>query len=444
MKEIVLTNQDAEDLRNALLSEIESSAILLASVAASVDGERLLVRELLIAEPGDYTSRGVIDAELAPAFVARATKRAKLENLSLIFAHSHPGEHAPHFSSTDSFGEARLAEFLAHRLPDMPHAAIVVSAGGWSARRLGSSEEVRVVSVGSEGRSALFEPDAGASATSAAKFDRQVRALGKDGQEAIASLRVGIVGLGGTGSIVAQQLAHLGVRDFILIDADTIEETNLNRVVTATTSDIGLPKTAIAARYIERFEPLARVRSVQGDITRTQTALHLRDVDFIFGCTDSHGSRAVLQQIAYQYLIPCIDVGSIITAADGTIANIFGRVQLLAPGQACFTCGNLLDADEIRRDMMNDFERTLDPYIVGSREPAPAVISLNGTVVSLAITMFMAVVTALPASGRHLIYNACSATLRSVRVMPKEGCYICSKHGSLARGDTQPLFARTG
>ena len=77
-------------------------------------------------------------------------------------------------------------------------------------------------------------------------FDRQVRAFGADGQLKLQRLRVAIVGLGGTGSLIAQQLVHLGVRDFILVDPDVIESTNLNRVANAFQDDIGQPKVKIA------------------------------------------------------------------------------------------------------------------------------------------------------------------------------------------------------
>ena len=141
-------------------------------------------------------------------------------------------------------------------------------------------------------------------------------------------------------------------------------------------------------------------------MTRTAVARELRAADFIFACTDSHGSRAVIQQIAYQYLIPCVDMGSIITARAGQIAGIHGRVQALAPGLPCFTCCELLDSEEVRRDMMNAEERSRDQYIQGAHEPAPAVISINGTVTSMAMTMFLAMMVGVPSAARHLLYDA--------------------------------------
>jgi molybdopterin/thiamine biosynthesis adenylyltransferase len=205
---------------------------------------------------------------------------------------------------------------------------------------------------------------------------------------------------------------------------------------------VGASKVEIAARLIAEVAPEVTIVKLEGDVIRAKTALALRDADLIFGCTDSHGSRAVLQQVAYQYLIPCIDLGTTITTDGDSVSGVFGRVQVLAPGYGCFTCSGLLDPEEVRRDMMTTFERKLDPYIQGVREPAPSVISLNGTVASLAVTMFMAYVAGIQSPARYILYNATKSALRSVHSSPKADCYICSRAGALARGDSQLLFAR--
>jgi molybdopterin/thiamine biosynthesis adenylyltransferase len=332
-----------------------------------------------------------------------------------------------------------LAAFLEHRHP-ATHAALVVSAGGLRARRLGTSEELRVLSVGDQ-REVLFDPVPDGAPTLHV-FDRQIRAFGLAGQQALQRLRVAVVGLGGTGSLITQQLVHLGVRDFVLIDPDVVEPTNLNRVAEAAAPDIGAPKVDVAARYAQRIAPDASVARIQGDIIRANFAREMLNADVIFGCTDSHGSRAILQQVAYQYLIPCIDMGTTIAVLNDRITHVYGRVQLLAPGHACFTCGGLLDANEVRRDMMTPFERKADPYITGAREPAPAVMSLNATVASLAVTMFLSVVASVPSRGRYLLYNAMASSLRTILPAPDPHCYICSRAGSLARGDAWPLLGR--
>jgi molybdopterin/thiamine biosynthesis adenylyltransferase len=441
--EITLSADDMAVLAVALLSNdaAEHCAVLYASQTRRADGlVRLLVREIDVPRQDEYAVQSEYKAVLAPPCVARVTKRARRERQSLIFAHSHPGSSPPEFSRTDDEGEEHLARFLEWRNPDNVHAALVMNHGGLEARQLATRERARVIALG-ERRTVLSDPSATAAAP-AALFDRQVRAFGEAGQRAIERLRVVIVGLGGTGSIIAQYLAHLGVRRFILVDPDTLEESNLNRVLGSTALDVGRPKVDVAADAILRIEPTAELQRVQGNVVHAQTARTLTDADFLFGCTDSHGSRAVMQQVAYQYLIPYIDMGSTITTTEGTLSEIFGRVQLLAPGLACFACSSLLDSEEVRRDLMSPFERRLDPYISGERIPAPAVISINGTVSSLALTMFMAVVTGIPNDARHLLYNALRSTLRNVRVTPTNNCYICSRAGALARGDLVPLYAR--
>lgn len=442
MIEVVLGTDDVAALRAQLIGgQDEACAILYTSQTSRADQTiRLLVREVEFPASADYAHRSAYGAELRPEFVARVTKRGRRDAYGLVFVHSHFGSEAPAFSPVDSRGEADLAAFLAHRHPQLIHAAVVISEGGVRARQLGTDEPIRVVGVGPV-REIIFDT-APADQSLSEVFDRQARAFGIVGQQTLQRLRVAVVGLGGTGSLIAQQLAHLGVRHFILIDPDILESTNLNRVVNARPEDVGQPKVEVAARYIQSFAQDASVFRMQGDVIRAKVAHELVNADFIFGCTDSHGSRAVLQQISYQYLIPCIDMGNTIVVADGRVAYVYGRVQLLAPGLACFTCSGLLDPNQVRRDMMTAFERQADPYLQGAHEPAPAVISLNGTVASLAVTMLLAVVTGIPMPARHLLYNALTATLRTVRAQPQADCYICSRSGAFARGDAWPLMAR--
>src|SRR5262249_14777387 len=146
---------------------------------------------------------------------------------------------------------------------------------------------------------------------------------------------------------------------------------------------------AVANEWASRINPNIIIATCQDSVLLTKVAKKLCDTDFVFCCTDSHGSRAVLNQLAYQYLIPMIDMGVVIAAPEQHITHIQGRVQMLAPALACLVCGNLLDAEQIRRDMLTDFERQADPYIPGHEEPAPATISLNSTASSIAVTMFL-------------------------------------------------------
>jgi hypothetical protein len=442
--ELCFTARDLEQLRCTLFpSEVERCAVLFAAESRRSDGQvRLLVREIDYPAEADYSNQGYTHAQLQPSFVARIAKKALRHRLSLVFVHTHPGHQAPNFSDIDAHGEDVLAEFLMRRGVERSHAALVMSDGGVRARWLASNSELRVIAVGDK-RTVVFDPELAADRP-AAIFERQVRAFGAEGQRQLARLRVAIVGLGGTGSIAAQELVHLGIRQFLLVDPDVIEETNLNRVVGASPADVGQSKVSVAARYLRTFLSDVSLDLITEDVTSDTAASRLVDADLIFCCTDSHGSRSVVQQVAYQNLIPCIDLGSTITQADGRVTGIFGRIQLLSPGLPCLWCCELLDGAEVRRDMMDESERRLDPYIVGGREPAPSVISLNGTVVSLGVTMLLGVAAGAPINATHVIYDARAPTLRSVRGTAQSDCFMCSRKGALAWGTDRPLFTRHG
>ena len=442
MNQLAITKTDAERVASEVLNgQTERCAVLFASRFDPGNGRvRFINREIEIPGPENYSKQSAIRAELRPEFVAKVSKTARIRGDSIVFVHSHPGKSRPTFSKVDDVGEDRLARFLAIRMPEVAHGAIVVSSGGWVGRQLGTSNPMKIVSVGDH-RQVLFDPVL-LDQYIPQLYDRQVRAFGEAGQCLIQSLTVAIVGLGGTGSVAAEQLAYLGVKQFILIDPDEVEFANLNRIVGATASDVGRSKVDVATDQILRIAPESSVKCIRGDVTRTSAAKELLAADFILSCTDSHGSRAVIQQVAYQYLIPAIDVGSVLTASDGQVTGIHGRVQALAPGLPCLTCSGLIDAEEVRRDMMNEEERRSDPYILGAREPAPSVIAINSTVTSLAVTMFMAITVGIPSEGRYVLYNAKRPSLRSVTVSANPTCYICSPVGVLGRGDGQVLFAR--
>src|SRR6478609_9252827 len=89
--------------------------------------------------------------------------------------------------------------------------------------------------------------------------------LGEAGQQAIETVRVGVIGLGGGGSHTAPQFAHLGVQTFVLFDADFGDESNLNRTMTLVESDVaaGTLKVEAAKRRILEINPRANVETHQ-------------------------------------------------------------------------------------------------------------------------------------------------------------------------------------
>jgi molybdopterin-synthase adenylyltransferase len=212
--------------------------------------------------------------------------------------------------------------------------------------------------------------------------------------------------------------------------------------VGTTRIDIGRPKVEVAAELVRRINPQIEANAITGNVIVSDDARRLLSCDFIFCCTDSHGSRAVINQLAYQYLIPTIDVGVRVQVRAGTVESVTGRIQMLAPGLPCLVCDELLDPEEVRRDLLSDEARARDPYIVGAVEPQPAVISLNSTVASLGVTMMLSAVAGLPVAARHQLVLFNKGIVRAAAADPSPQCVICSLGGALARGDTWPMAGR--
>ena len=257
MSRLVLTSESLSILRAELLgSKSESCAILFGRAIFKNDRlARIVVREIQRVGESDYLDRTDISAQLKPEVIAAAAQRARKSGESIIFAHSHPFP-LNEFSATDNAGEKALRDFLTNRIPGVIHAALLVTPEVTIARVLGSGDPLQVIGVGANiqwcGKTEASE--------FSQKYDRQVRAFGEQGQEQLRKITVGIVGLGGTGSIVIEQLAHLGVQKFLLIDSDVVERTNLNRLVGVSESDVKRPKVESRCRLAQRINGHVEVR----------------------------------------------------------------------------------------------------------------------------------------------------------------------------------------
>ena len=449
---LVFAGQCFDDLRSMLLKDapLESAAFVLARpVRTPAGGWRLIEYDTLFVEHTEYAVRSDLRVDVTPEVVARVMQRARAERAAIVVVHTHTFAGPIQPSPRDREGEAPLLDAFRRRVPEVPHARLIIGLDAAHAALFDVDGAERPLMVCSVGATLRFEvlahvgpSEAGASAGTPPSsiddvHDRQVRAFGAHGQQRLALLRVGIVGVGGTGSVVTQQLAHLGVTDFVLVDRDHVELTNLNRVVGARRSDVGRPKVEVARNMIMAINPAASVAFVDGDVCDAKTARALLDCDLFVACTDSQGSRAVLSQLAYQYVLPGIDVGVAISVGEDGVSHVSGRVQMLAPGLACLSCSAVLDPEAVRRDLLNDVARAADPYVMGASRPVaqPAVISINSTASSLAVTMLLSAVSGVPFAARHVRLRLESGRIAPVAVDGDPNCPVCSRVGYLQRGD---------
>jgi hypothetical protein len=256
--------------------------------------------------------------------------------------------------------------------------------------------------------------------------------LGSQSDEIFARSRAGIIGLGGGGSHVVQQLAHIGIGNFVIFDPDKVEESNLNRLVGATArdSELGTLKTVVARRMVKRVNPDAKVICVPKPWQ--EDSLHLRDCDIVFGCVDTYSSRFEIESFCRRFLMPFIDIGmDVVEGTNGYIVS--GQVILSMPGRLCMRCLGFLNEDLLAQE-------AADYGAAGGR---PQVVWPNGLLASAAVGLFVHLLT--PWQSKHqptiyLEYDGNSQNLlasnRLVHVQGKR----CDHYSSSGLGD--PFWPR--
>lgn len=260
-------------------------------------------------------------------------------------------------------------------------------------------------------------------------LDRQ-SFLGPDSEPVLATTTVGIVGLGGGGSHVAQQLAHVGVGRFVLIDPDTIEDTNLNRLVGGIWADIArkTAKVEIAKRLILAVRPGAQVRIVKADWQTASEALKLCDV--IVGGLDSVRAKDELDAFCRRFLIPYIDQGMDVHGKAGQHL-ISGQVVLSIPGRPCLRCFGIVTEDALTQEGRN----------YGAAGGKPQVVWPNGLLASTAVGLVMQLLTpwfATPTDSTYLEYDGNVGTLNPSYRLKHLGDRVCPHYPPNERGD--PMF----
>lgn len=273
--------------------------------------------------------------------------------------------------------------------------------------------------------------------SSEGRYARHIGLFGAEGQELIGSSQVAIIGLGGLGSHLAQQLAYLGVVRFLLVDADTVSESNLNRLIGAGTPDRAAAKVNIAARMIGVIQPQATIDAQPQWLQEDAEPQGLAEVDVIFGCVDEDPVRLDILRFASAHAIAYVDLASDVTA-EGEFG---GRIVFAKDGERCLSCLGELDQHAIARARMSEEQRAADDQIYGVdraalAEGGPSVVSINGLVASLAVTEFMCWRTGLREPAGFLTYRGDLGTVTRRGEAERPPCLHCSQWGAAGRSST--------
>lgn len=235
------------------------------------------------------------------------------------------------------------------------------------------------------------------------RLDRQ-SFLGGDSDDVLGAATAGLVGLGGGGSHHAQQLAHVGVGGFVLVDPDAIDLTNTNRMVGGTLADVEaeLPKVEIAARVIRSVQPDARIKALKSDWRLVLD--DLKGCDVLLGAVDSFKDRDQLERFARRFLIPYVDIGMDVLQLPDDQFLISGQVILSMPGGPCLRCCHLITDERLQREA----ER------YGAAGGRPQVVWPNGVLASTAVGIVLELLTPWHRSLSGLIYMEYDGNRRTV------------------------------
>jgi molybdopterin/thiamine biosynthesis adenylyltransferase len=440
----------------------EQMAFVLAGPSASSRGSRLIVRELVPAGRADLSHQSPAGIGPTGEFVAAALTRCVQEGWSLIEVHSHPFDHGASttFSGIDWDNDRAKMPVLARLLPEHAHhATMVVGRSSLDAhcydRTTSSIQPVRRISIlgaQDEGRWLTHISPTQATEDDAHPFldedrySRQILLFGREAQALLARATIAVVGLGGLGSFVVLQLAHLGVGSLVLIDPDAVETTNLNRLMGATERDVGRPKVDLYQSLISAISPGCRVKHVPASILSDEALREAKQADLLMGCVDNHGARLVINQLAVQYLIPLVDGATGVRRDERKhVTHAGGEVQVVLPGLGCLYCREFIDPEQAARDLAPTHVRQREhDHGYGTNEPAPAVVFLNGVIASVQVAEAVRLLSGENDSDEVspiAMYDMLGQSLRRTTWKETGSCPICGPGGDVGLADLSPLYA---
>lgn len=373
--------------------------------SSGVDRYTALLNRSIPPLQGDRTVHG--NVTVSQDYFLRAMNVALDQNAGLVLMHSHVGNGWQDMSRDDEETERYFAQ-RAYAVTGLPLLGLTIGLDGtWSARfwlrinrkkyRRYWCESVRV--IGSDLK-IYYNDNLMPKPSFKREFERTRSAWGGEIQSKLMRLKIGVIGVGGVGSIVAEALARMGIMNVTLIDFDSVEDVNLDRLLHATKKDANKSeaKVKVVSRSLKKGSTADKfhVKALELSVVEPEGFKHALDCDVLFSCVDRPWPRSVLNYIAYAHLIPVIDGGvQIKVNSQSKLKKANFGAHIAAPYRRCLACLEQYDPGlvAVEKDGLLD-----DPsYIAGLPEDNPFrhnenVFSFNLGAASLEILQFLSMI----------------------------------------------------
>ncbi len=241
-------------------------------------------------------------------------------------------------------------------------------------------------------------------------YSRQtiLKELGEKGQLRLAKSKVAVVGAGGLGTVSSLYLALAGVGYIRLIDQDTVETHNLHRQILYNSDDLHYPKTEVAAKKLEKFNPLLSVEAIPENVNASNVERLLDGVDCVVDGLDNIVTRYFVNRACVKLKVPYV---------FGAAIGIEGNLSVFAPPETgCLEClmPNLSDTDLLSCSTRGVLGATTG--IIGSLQAMETIKLLAGIGSTL--------------KGKLLVCDFSDMDFTSIDISKSTRCHVC--HGDLS------------
>ena len=251
-------------------------------------------------------------------------------------------------------------------------------------------------------------------------YSRQtiLKEFGAKGQQKLAKSKIAIVGAGGLGTVSSLYLALAGVGYIRLIDQDTVEIHNLHRQIHYNIEDLQYPKTEVAAKRLEKLNPLIKVDAISENVNAGNVERLLEDIDCVVDGLDNMITRYLINRVCVKTKIPYV---------FGAAIGIEGNLSVFAPPETgCLDCllPNLSDKDMMTCNTRGVFGATTG--IIGSLQAMETIKILAGIGSTL--------------KGKLLVCDFSDMDFTTIDISKNTNCQVCQGDISEIPGGEQLVW----